>query len=155
MSHPATIFYPVLEHDIIEAERQLERSFPESLKAFWRKHGYGFVELSRDGRLDSDGESNRFSDPLFIAEMFENSEAWDIADIGDAIPVFEIYHGYYMMLNTCHGEDVIVSNADIVMAKNIEEFLEKLLDNPLFYEAMEERPHIHHVGDEPRHRLYS
>ena len=135
------VFYPILEDEILKAEKKLGYTFPEELKEFWREIGSGFLWSSDPEKgIIQKTYPNRFSPPSEIASiLLEGSESELISEEmlelleEDEVPFFNITGFDYLTYKTT-DESFKVYNLSIKVADSLEEFVHRLYyESPTYY----------------------
>ena len=127
-------FYPVSSAEIIEVENTLDILLPKSLKDLYSEIGYGFIK-------GSENNVNHILDPYCLRdfrmrendfEFFPDIEIYDEFEI-DKVVFFESNESALMSIGFTENNKNVIFYYDIPIATSLEEFLQKIQDNDMYY----------------------
>ena len=133
-SNPSHQFYPLTKDEIKNSESKLGIIFPKLLREFYLENGYGFIGSEV-------GNINRIMDPESVLDFRLRHNDFEF------YPDIEIYNKFEedKMIFFEANESVLISIGfgsdnsgkiyyyDKEISKNLEKFLEKLLEDDTFY----------------------
>lgn len=127
-------FYNVTNDEIEKVEIELNIKFPNELKEFYASYGYGFLG-------SEDGFTNRIMDPFSIRdfrlvqndyEFFVDIELYKNFEDGRLV-FFEQDETAIFSIELTDNKISKVFYYDTVVANSLEEFLNRMLKNELYY----------------------
>lgn len=127
-------FYPVIENEIKEVERELDLKFPKELVNFYIEVGYGFIK-------GAEFNINRMMDPYSVRdfrlrvndfEFYPDIEIYDEFENNKLI-FFESSESALMSIELTEKNRSAVYYYDIQIATSLEEFLRKIAENDKYY----------------------
>lgn len=137
LNNEANKFYNIDMEVVVEVEKELNITFPEMLKAFYRNYGYGFIH-SKNGNI------NRIMDPNSVKDFrnregdFEHYPDIEIYDIYEVEKLIFFEANESTMISIGFGE--INKNKifcyDTLIANDLDEFITKLIADDTYYYTM-------------------
>ena len=133
-SHPSHQFYPLTKDEIKNSESKLGIIFPKLLREFYLEIGYGFIGSEV-------GNINRIMDPESVLdfrlrqndfEFYPDIEIYDEFE-EDKMIFFEANESALISIGFGSDNSGKIYYYDKEISKNLEEFLEKLLEDDTFY----------------------
>jgi len=127
-------FYPVIENEIKEVEKELDLKFPKELVNFYIEVGYGFIK-------GSEFNINRIMDPYSVRdfrlrvndfEFYPDIEIYDEFENNKLI-FFEGSESALMSIQLNEKNSNSVYYYEIQIATSLEEFLRKIEENDKYY----------------------
>ena len=123
-------YYKVSTEEITKAEEKMELSFPNELKEFYLKNGYGFF----DSKL---ARFNRLMDPLSVADFrlkqndYDGMESMDLYDPykDSQLVFFEVAEGLFLSIELTTKSKQKIYLFDKVVANSLDEFIKKYTDD--------------------------
>ncbi len=127
-------FYPVQNVDISKAEDELGFLFPQSLKDFYMKIGYGWFADNNDSGL-----ANLFIHPLGIVDLYKNVSEFSPPEgfLKGDLPMFNCGDNRFLVVRPKSSTPSIIfrdDGKDDGIANDVKNFVDQLLVNPCFYE---------------------
>lgn len=133
-SNPSHQFYPLSKDQIKSSESKLGIVFPQFLRDFYLEIGYGFIGSKVDN-------INRIMDPESVLdfrlrqndfEFYPDIEIYDEFE-EDKMIFFEANESALISIGFGSDNSGKIYYYDEEISKNLEEFLEKLLEDDTFY----------------------
>ena len=128
-------FYIVTEEAIAKVQEELGIIFPNELKEFYKKVGYGFLNTKQEN-------FNRIMNPESVCDFrfrkgqFSYSSDLDIYEDEekDRLFFFEICEGNYLSIGFSRYNNGKIFYGDKEIANSLEEFLTKYQENERYFE---------------------
>ncbi|KEO82791.1 SMI1/KNR4 family protein [Tumebacillus flagellatus] len=123
------VLFQISVDEIADNERRLGRSFPEQLREFYHKIGYGFL-----CQLDST-RFNRIMDPYSVVDfmlgedIYEFDEDRELYDLDHEVVFFQIVEGCYLTIRP----DGCIYYFGKKIADSLEKFLKKMDEQTDYY----------------------
>lgn len=126
--------YPVSEEDILDAERELNLSFPFELREFYKNIGYVFLSGSKS-------HINRIMDPSSVCSFrlreyeYEDdpaTESYDEFEDGKLV-FFEVDSDVLFSIELTDEKKSKIYYYDTKIADSLEDFLIKMSENIMYY----------------------
>jgi len=123
--------YPVSPDAITELEKSA--TVPDELRDFWLTHGHGFFVEDVNGNLVDPDIANRLIPPDEVLDLLKN--AADLAEeFVHGIPFFERNDRRYLLISPT-GKIVSAEVELRDVANSFEEFMERIVREPTFYDS--------------------
>ncbi|EJR75890.1 SMI1/KNR4 family protein [Bacillus cereus] len=132
-SKQKTIFYPIYQDEIDEAESLLQMELPKELKRFYQEIGCGFL------KSDTRTFFNRFMDPISVADFRLRQDIYEYnpnLDDNDSLVFFEVTELNFLTIKFKEENELgqcPTYSEDEKIADSLEEFLIKMDENPDYY----------------------
>ncbi|MGN4929645.1 SMI1/KNR4 family protein [Bacillus cereus group sp. MYBK14-1] len=135
-SDKTPIFYPLKSEEIEEAEELLKMKFPKELKDFYKEIGYGFLEASDRFFF------NRFMDPFSVSDfrlredIYEYNPNIDGVDDEESLVFFEVTELNFLTIKFKEENELgqcPIYSSSTKIADSLEEFINKMVENPDYY----------------------
>jgi hypothetical protein len=125
--------HTVPENDIADLLSLWELS--HDLLEFWRITGAGDFNLKPDGSRYNEIVSNRLLDAEDVLDLIEDGDPEILALLEFGMPFFNTLDRDYILI-AGNGEviEVSPSGAKRLICPNVDEFIKRILAEPLFYE---------------------
>lgn len=132
--NPSHQFHPLTKDEIKNSESKLGIIFPKLLREFYLEIGYGFIGSEV-------GNINRIMDPESVLdcrlrqndfEFYPDIEIYDEFE-EDKMIFFEANESVLISIAFGSGNSGKIYYYDEEISKNLEEFIEKLLEDDAFY----------------------
>lgn len=127
-------FFPVIEKEIMNVEKELDLKFPKELIHFYLEVGYGFIN-------GSEYNINRMMDPYSVRdfrlrvndfEFYPDIEIYDEFENNKLI-FFEANETALMSIELNGIDRSAIFYYDVKIANSLEEFLTKIQENDKYY----------------------
>ncbi|OLP65244.1 Antitoxin YxxD [Bacillus pumilus] len=127
-------FFPVIEKEIIDVEKELDLKLPKELINLYKEVGYGFIN-------GSEFNINRIMDPYSVRdfrlrasdfEFYPDIEIYDEFEDNKLI-FFEANETALMSIELNEKDNSAIYYYDVQIAHSLEEFLTKIQENDKYY----------------------
>ncbi len=130
-------FFSVVNEEIGELQRSLNRDIPFELYEFWEKVGYGFIG-------GSEYNINRIMDPLSVRDFrLRRGDFQFLPDIEiydeyeeEKLIFYEASESAYISIEMSDATENKIYYYDVKIADSLHEFLKKILDDDEYYVDM-------------------
>ncbi|MEH6462282.1 SMI1/KNR4 family protein [Chitinimonas sp. JJ19] len=124
---------PVSADDVAQAELELGFPLPSTLKDFYSQIGYGW--LGSESRVDV---RNLIVHPLDLVDLYKGESEFSPPEgfLAGDLPVFDCGGFRFLVMRPDSGSQEVYRDdgGTLVIAEDFIAFVEKLINDPLFYE---------------------